>query len=161
MLFTLPTLTLEAVRTSAASAALAQAPELGSLSIQDGALGTARRFVKTTDVRTASGWLSARRPVTFMAGRSKSLGTELQSSFEMMVRAVSGWLSARPSQNFSKIQARKIYKIEFRRGQRAGESRQFLTSRILSRTDIKASIRKTLVYLHLGLRALLLSQISF
>jgi 16S rRNA (cytosine1402-N4)-methyltransferase len=57
-------------------------------------------FCQTTDVRTASGWLSVRRPVTFMAGRKKSLGTELLTSFETMVRAASGWLSARPSQIF-------------------------------------------------------------
>ncbi len=100
MLFTPPTLALDAVRTSAASASVAQASELGFLSSQDGALGTARRLVKNTDVRTAPGWLSVRRPVTFMAGRSKFLGTGLLSSFETMVRAASGWLSARPSQNF-------------------------------------------------------------
>ena len=101
MLFTLPTLTFEAVRIPAAPVAVARVSELGSLSIQNTALGTARSFVKTTDVRTAPGWLSARRPVTFMAGRSKSLGTELQSSFETMVRAASGWLSARPFQIFA------------------------------------------------------------
>jgi hypothetical protein len=101
MLFTPPTLALEAVRPAAASAALAQAPGLGTLSIkQDAALGTARSLVKSTDVRTASGWLSARRPLTFMAMREKSLGTELLSRFQTMVRAASGWLSARPSGNF-------------------------------------------------------------
>lgn len=101
MLFTTPTLALEAVRPAAASAALAQAPGLGTLSIkQEAALGTARGLVKSTDVRTASGWLSARRPLTFMAMREKSLGTELLSRFQTMVRAASGWLSARPSGNF-------------------------------------------------------------
>ncbi len=67
---------------------------------QDSALGTARGFVKNTDVRTASGWLSGRRPVAFMAGHKKSLGTELLMSFETMCRAASGWLSARPSKIF-------------------------------------------------------------
>ena len=68
------------------------------------ALGTARHAGGNTDVRTASGWLSARRPVTFMAGRKKSLGTVLLSRFDTMVRAASGWLSARPSQIFPHIQ---------------------------------------------------------
>jgi 16S rRNA (cytosine1402-N4)-methyltransferase len=53
-----------------------------------------------TDVRTAPGWLSARHPLIFMAGRAKSLGTELLAPFESMVRAATGWLSARPSQIF-------------------------------------------------------------
>jgi 16S rRNA (cytosine1402-N4)-methyltransferase len=53
-----------------------------------------------TDVRTAPGWLSARHPLIFMAGRAKSLGTELLAPFESMVRAAPGWLSARPSQIF-------------------------------------------------------------
>jgi 16S rRNA (cytosine1402-N4)-methyltransferase len=102
MLFTPPTLALDAVRNAAAPAALVQVSELGPFSTitQDDALGTAHRFVKTTDVRTASGWLSVRRPVTFMAGRKNPLGTEILSSFETMVRAASGWLSARPSQIF-------------------------------------------------------------
>jgi 16S rRNA (cytosine1402-N4)-methyltransferase len=105
MLFTPPTLALEAVRKTAAPSALALAPELGTLStIQDHALGTARGLVKNTDARAASGWLLARRPVTFMAMRKKSLGTELLSRFQTMVRAASGWLSARPSGNFSDMQ---------------------------------------------------------
>ena len=53
-----------------------------------------------TDVRTAPGWLSVRRPLFFLAGRQESLGTELRALFETMVRAASGWLSARPFQNF-------------------------------------------------------------
>jgi 16S rRNA (cytosine1402-N4)-methyltransferase len=53
-----------------------------------------------TDVRTAPGWLSARHPLIFMAGRAKSLGTELLAPFESMVRAATGWLSAGPSQIF-------------------------------------------------------------
>jgi 16S rRNA (cytosine1402-N4)-methyltransferase len=105
MLFTQPTLASEAVRNAAAPVALAQAPGLGTLfTSQDGALGTARHSVKNTDVRTASGWLSVRRPVAFMAVRKKSLGTELLSQFQTMVRAASGWLSARPSRNFSPTQ---------------------------------------------------------
>ena len=35
-----------------------------------------------------------------MAGRTKSLGTELLALFEIVVRAAPGWLSARPSQFF-------------------------------------------------------------
>ncbi len=105
MLFTPPTLASEAVRNAAAPVALAQAPGLGTFfTSQDGALGTARHSVKNTDVRTASGWLSVRRPVTFMAVRKKSLGTELLSQFQTMVRAASGWLSARPSGNFPQTQ---------------------------------------------------------
>jgi 16S rRNA (cytosine1402-N4)-methyltransferase len=53
-----------------------------------------------TDVRTAPGWLSVRRPLFFLAERKKSLGTEFSALFETMVRAASGWLSARPFQNF-------------------------------------------------------------
>jgi 16S rRNA (cytosine1402-N4)-methyltransferase len=100
MLFTLPTPALEAVRTSAAPAVLAQVSALGNFSkvLQGGALGTARRFAYTADARTASGWLSVRRPVLFMAGRGMFLGTGHSTSFETMVRAASGWLSARPSQ---------------------------------------------------------------
>ena len=67
---------------------------------QNSALGTARGIVKNTDVRTASGWLLGRRPVAFMAGHKKSLGTELLMSFETMCRAASGWLSARSSKIF-------------------------------------------------------------
>ena len=106
MLFTPPTQAFDAVRTLAAPAAFAQALELGPFSAftQDSMLGTARGLVKTTDVRTAPGWLSVRRPVTFMAGQKKSLGTELLMSFETMCRAASGWLSARPSQTFLDLQ---------------------------------------------------------
>jgi 16S rRNA (cytosine1402-N4)-methyltransferase len=64
---------------------------------QDAALGTARRFVKSTDVRTASGWLSVRRPVTFIAGRGVFPGTGCFPRFKSMVRATSGVLWARPS----------------------------------------------------------------
>jgi 16S rRNA (cytosine1402-N4)-methyltransferase len=100
MLFTQPTPALEAVRNTAAPAALAQVPALGTLSnaVQDSALGTARGLVKSTDARATSGWLLARRPVTFQTRRGKFLGTGLFACFESMVRAASGWLSARPSQ---------------------------------------------------------------
>ena len=101
MLFTPPTLALEAVRNTAASVALAQGPELGLFSYGcSDFLGTGNRASSQTDVRTASGWLSARRPVIFMAGRKKPLGTEIFALFETMVRAASGWLSARPLQIF-------------------------------------------------------------
>jgi 16S rRNA (cytosine1402-N4)-methyltransferase len=53
-----------------------------------------------TDVRTAPGWLSVRRPMTFLAGRNGSLGTELLALFKSMVRVAPGWLSARPSSFF-------------------------------------------------------------
>lgn len=56
-----------------------------------------------TNVRTAPGWLSVLRSVTFMAGQLKSLGTELHLSFVTMVRAAPGWLCVRPSQIFLMI----------------------------------------------------------
>ncbi|MEY3896155.1 MAG: rRNA ((1402)-N(4))-methyltransferase RsmH [Verrucomicrobiota bacterium] len=101
MLFTPPTLTLEAVRNHAASVAFARVSGLGFLS--DAAAGSGQHAVSSiqTDVRTAPGWLSVRRLVIFsLAGRTKSLGTELHALFETMVRAAPGWLSARPSQIF-------------------------------------------------------------
>lgn len=103
MLFTPPILTLEAVRT-AAPAAFARVSGLGLFS--DGSAGSGQHAASSmqTDVRTAPGWLSARRLVTFMAGRRKSLGTEFLSLFESMVRAASGWLSARPSSIFLSAQ---------------------------------------------------------
>ncbi len=101
MLFTPPTLALEAVRNTAASVALAQASGLG-LFLYGCAefLGTGASASQQTDSRTAPGWLSVRGPVTFMAGRTKSLGTELFALFETMVRTASGWLPVRPSQIF-------------------------------------------------------------
>ena len=99
MLFTPPILTLEAVR-SAAPAAFARVSGLGFLS--DEAAGSGQHAASSiqTDVRTAPGWLSARHPLIFMAGRTKSLGTELLALFETMVRTAPGWLSERPSQIF-------------------------------------------------------------
>ena len=105
MLFTQPTPAFEAVRQTAASVALARMPELGTLSYGCADhLGTGIQALDQTDVRTAPGWLSARRPVTFMAGQLKALGTELHLSFVTMVRTAPGWLSVRPSQNFSSKQ---------------------------------------------------------
>ncbi len=64
-------------------------------------LGTARGFENTNAV-TAPGWLSARRSFPLLlAGRMKSLGTELHSLIEPLRSAAPGWLSARASVNFS------------------------------------------------------------
>lgn len=64
-------------------------------------LGTARGF-ENTDAATAPGWLSARRPFPLsLAGRMKSLGTELHSLIEPLRSAAPGWLSARASVDFS------------------------------------------------------------
>ncbi len=104
MLFTQPTPAFEAIRPSAASASVARTSELGKFSYGCAdLLGTGGLASDQTDVRTAPGWLSVRRPVAFMAGQLKSLGTELHLSFQSMVRAAPGWLSARPSQFFSMI----------------------------------------------------------
>lgn len=81
--------------------AAAQWAGLGQDSVRNAMQGTAGIPTQNTDCRTASGWLSVRHPFAFQAGRSKSLGTELHSSFLSMVRAASGWLSARPSQSFA------------------------------------------------------------
>ena len=64
-------------------------------------LGTRSRASNQTDVRVAPGWLSVRRPVDFLAGRKKFLGTELLSHSKMIARAATGWLSARASSLFS------------------------------------------------------------
>lgn len=101
MLFTPPTLALDAVRNTAAPVALAQVPELGRFSYGcESFFGTGALASDTTDSRTAPGWLSVRGLVTFMDGCRKSLGTELFALFESMVRAAPGWLSVRPSPNF-------------------------------------------------------------
>jgi 16S rRNA (cytosine1402-N4)-methyltransferase len=64
-------------------------------------LGTARGF-ENTDAVTAPGWLSARRSFPLsLAGRMKSLGTELQSLVEPLRSAAPGWLSACASVDFS------------------------------------------------------------
>ncbi len=107
MLFTPPILTLEAVRNSAASVALARVSGLGLFSDMAARSGQYAALSNLTDVRTAPGWLSVRRPVIFLAGRTKSLGTELLALFGTMVRTAPGWLSVRPSQIFlSDIAAR-------------------------------------------------------
>ena len=103
MLFTPPILTLEAVRT-AAPAAFARMSGLGLFSDESAGSGQHAASSMQTDVRTAPGWLSARHPLIFMAGRAKSLGTELLALFESMVRAAPGWLSARPSSIFLSAQ---------------------------------------------------------
>jgi len=82
----------------AASGWLSARPSQVFPDLQNSALGTARRFVKNTDVRTAPGWLSVWRPVTFMAGRGSFLG--LSPRFKTMARASSGVLWARPSKTF-------------------------------------------------------------
>jgi 16S rRNA (cytosine1402-N4)-methyltransferase len=100
MLFTPPTPESIAVHHTA-TAVGARTPELGTFSMRcGGLLGTGATAAIHTDVRTASGWLSARRPESFMAGRRKSLGTEFPALFKTMVRAASGWLWARPSEFF-------------------------------------------------------------
>ncbi len=66
------------------------------------ALGTARRCASEPDRRVASGWLSARRPEDFLAGREKALGTALSSVNQSpAARTASGWLSVRRPDDFS------------------------------------------------------------
>ncbi len=107
MLFNPPTPANDTVHLTAASGVFVRSLGLGLFSKQSQgrALGTVRGFA-LTDAAAAPGWLSARRPFTafhsFMAGRLKSLGTELQSSFNPMRAAAPGWLSARASVKFSK-----------------------------------------------------------
>jgi 16S rRNA (cytosine1402-N4)-methyltransferase len=97
--FTLPILTLEAAR-SAGVVASVRAWGVGFFSDDSAGSGQLAASSLQTDVRTAPGWLSARRLVIFMAGRTKSLGTELLAFFETMVRAASGVLSVRLSTSF-------------------------------------------------------------
>ena len=100
MLFTPPILTLEAVR-SAAPVAFARVSGLGLFSDELAGSGQHAYLSIQTDCRTAPGWLSVRRLLTLsLAGRTKSLGTELLALFETMVRTAPGWLSVRPSQIF-------------------------------------------------------------
>ncbi len=100
MLFTPPILTLDTVRNSAASVAVVRVSGLGFLSDEAAGSGQHAAWSIQTDVRTAPGWLSARRLVFSLARRTKSLGTELHAYFETMVRTAPGWLSVRPSQIF-------------------------------------------------------------
>lgn len=82
---------------------------------QDSAPGTARDFGNATDVRAAPGWLAARRPGTFMDGRTRTPGTEYPAPLDTMVRAASGWLSARLSWlSKSRDVSRKTSHIEVR-----------------------------------------------
>lgn len=67
-------------------------------------LGTGIHASLQTDVRTASGWLSMRRPMAFSAAHQQSLGTELLARLETMVRAACGWWSARTSRIFPALQ---------------------------------------------------------
>jgi len=105
MLFTLPTLTFEAPGLASVQAARVRVPLLGfpSYGCADHP-GTRSRASNQTDVCVASGRLSARRPVDFLAGRKKFLGTELLSQSKTMARAASRWLSARASSFFSNTQ---------------------------------------------------------
>ena len=102
MFFNLPTLTLEAPGLALVKAARARVQGLVFLSYGCADhLGTRSRASNQTDVRVAPGWLSVRRPVDFLAGRKKFLGTELLSHSKMIARAATGWLSARASSLFS------------------------------------------------------------
>jgi 16S rRNA (cytosine1402-N4)-methyltransferase len=102
-----PTLANETVYLTAASGVFVRSQGLGSFfNISQGrALGTAHGF-ENTDAPAAPGWLSAGRPFHFrygfLAGRLKSLGTELHPLFEPVRRAAPGWLSARPPVSLSK-----------------------------------------------------------
>ena len=107
MLFTPPTPAFEAVQ-PAAEAVVARIPELGAFSGCGLFLGTGMAASLQMDVRTASRWLSARRPETFQAGRKRTLGTDSLALFKTMVRAASGWLSARPSEIFTTGQAASL-----------------------------------------------------
>ncbi|MEY5020271.1 MAG: rRNA ((1402)-N(4))-methyltransferase RsmH [Verrucomicrobiota bacterium] len=97
-------LTSSATITEAACASIGEVRGLRSVgalkkfpATQNSVPGTARGFVKATDDRAAPGWLAARRPGTFMDGRTQAPGTERSASVNAMVRAASGWLSARLS----------------------------------------------------------------
>jgi len=114
MLFNPPTLASETVHLTAASGVFVRSQGLGTFSkhSQGRALGTAHGF-EITDASTAPGWLSAERPfpfsIGFLAGRMKSLGTELHSLFEPVRRAAPGWLSARARVSLSeKSQGREL-----------------------------------------------------
>ena len=99
------------VRRAAPGWLSARPPEKFSKQSQCRALGTGRGF-DTTDAAAAPGWLSARRPFPFspssLAGRMKSLGTELHSLFNPVCRIAPGWLSVRPPVKFSKPQDRAL-----------------------------------------------------
>ncbi len=99
MLFALPTPAPGKDRFAAPTVECDPVPGLGAFS-QDGrigAFGTAFLSVRIdTAVRTAfHGWLAARRPAVFLAGRRGFLGTAPLSLFKSTVRAASGWLTGR------------------------------------------------------------------
>ena len=106
MLFNPPIPANFTARLTPAPGAPAHSQGLGTFSqkLQSRALGTAHRF-GFTDAAAAPGWLSARHPFApfshLLAGRLKSLGTELQSLFNPARAAAPGWLSARAPVNFS------------------------------------------------------------
>ena len=99
MLFTSPIFATVATRPAGLAAAVREWG-VGFFSDDSAGSGQLAGSSLQTDVRTAPGWLSARRLVFFMVWRVKSLGTELLAFFERMVRAASGVLSARPSIHF-------------------------------------------------------------
>ena len=100
MLFIHPILTLDAVHHMVASAAFARVPGLRHSPDEAERSGQHAATSKQSDVRTAPGWLSVRRPQFFMVRRAWSLGTGLRALYLTMVRVAAGWLSARPSQIF-------------------------------------------------------------
>ena len=110
MLFTPSILTREAVRT-AAPVAFARVSGMGFFSDEAAGSGQHAASSMQTDVRTAPGWLSVRHLLIFMAGRAKSLGTELLALFEPMVRAAPGWLSAQAPVDFSETVAARDYHL--------------------------------------------------
>jgi 16S rRNA (cytosine1402-N4)-methyltransferase len=99
MLFTPPTLALEARGNPAATRTHAQVSESVFSFFPDKFEGSGHRSFLSfqTDDHTTPGWCSVWHPLTFMAGRTKSLGTELLALFMTMVRTAPGWLSVRPS----------------------------------------------------------------
>ena len=102
MLFTPPTLMLDADHPMVTPVAAAQASELGTFSMNAirKLLGTALVEPAYPVVCSAPGWLSEQTPDIFQAGRVTNLGTDRQSPFNKVARAASGWLSARASQLF-------------------------------------------------------------
>ncbi len=96
MLSTPPTLALDAHRYSAASVAHAQVPESVFYPILE-TIEALRRLAFQSTVCTASREFSVRQTLIFMAGRTKSLGTELHALFMTRDRTAPGWLSVRPS----------------------------------------------------------------
>jgi 16S rRNA (cytosine1402-N4)-methyltransferase len=89
-------------RPSAATAVGVRSAGAGLGSFPDDAGRSGQRVISSfqADRRIAPGWLSVRRLMISLAGRTKSLGTELHALFETVVRVAPGWLSARPPQTF-------------------------------------------------------------